>query len=1277
MRGTFAFALALASAPCLVAGPVISEFMASNVATLADEDGDFSDWVELHNPDDAAVDLTGWHLTDNAAQPLKWTLPAVTLPAGGHLLVFASGKSRAVTGAELHTNFSLKAEGEYLALTDPAGTVVHDYAPTFPPQREDRSYGTASGGGGTGWFLVPTPGAANGAETVAGFAEKVHFGAQRGFFSSPFQLTLISDTPEAEIRWTADGSTPTAAHGAVYAGPITIEQTTVLRAVAVRPGWAPSTVSTRSFFFLDDIVTQSANGAPPPGWPTSPVNSQRLDYGMDPDVVQSQPSAVKAALLAIPTLSLVTDVPNLFDATTGLYVNPDERGSSWERPVSAELMNHFAGGFQIDAGLRLRGGFSRDADNPKHSLRLHFRRSYGQGTLDYRLFTDDGPEKADGIDLATAQDYSWSYTNSDENTLLRDPWLRDSMRDIGAAHTRSFFVHVYLNGQYWGLYYTEERPEAGFGEIHFGGDKDDYDCIKSTGLSGGLQIEVTDGTMDAWQDLWQQARAHATDPTNTRYFKMQGLAPDGVTRTTDPVLLDPDALIDYLLTIYVSGCFDAPVTFVTENRNPNNFFMLRNRNGTEGWRYFVHDGEQSLIGPGEDRTGPFITGNQNFIQYSNPQFLHQDLIGNAEYRLRWADRVQKHLRGNGLFTREQCQSRLDRRAAELAPAILAESARWGDAQRPQPYGVADWESARDGARGFFDSRIPIVLAQLREDGLFPDVEGPEVSPAGGSVASGANFTLSTTAGQIHYTLDGSDPRLPGGAVAPTAVAYAGGVIQQIPLVPQGTTWRYLDDGSNPPEEWKSGAFDDSAWKTGQAEFGYGDGDEVTVVEDNPTPGFSFGATDRWLAHHFRRTFHVDDPADFIGATLRVRFDDGVAVYLNGEEIFRENMPPGDLNWVTPATSAKVGDQETTFSTLEIPASMLHAGDNLIAAEVHQASTASNDMSFDLSLVARELEVGPAVALTGPAIVRVKTRSVAAGEWSPLQEATFVVDADAASAGNLLVSEIHFSPAGSREEGFIELMNVGPRAVDLRGVRIDGDVRFVFPEDTPLLLPGQRLVLVENAEAFATQHATAVAGTYTGKLSATDGSLTLLTPALGLIETASFDSTGAWPLQTVTEGYSLVRVRPLDRPHGGLSSSWRLSTEPGGNPGTGDDTTFAEWKAENGIASDADDADGDGLAALAEYALNGDPTVPAADDWPTVTPPATEGAAWTLSAVLRAGADDLLILPQLSSDLGQWDTAPGSAPVTEPLGNGRVRQTWSLSPPGGAKAFWRLHVSLRE
>ena len=141
--------------------PFISEFLADNKASLADEDGEFSDWVEVHNPSVNPVSLNGWTLTDNRGNLTKWQFPDVTIPANGYRVVFASNKNRTNPAGTLHTNFKLDAAGEYLALVRPDRTIANEFQPTYPAQRTDVSYGLLSEtqfvhDGSLGDFLVPT-----------------------------------------------------------------------------------------------------------------------------------------------------------------------------------------------------------------------------------------------------------------------------------------------------------------------------------------------------------------------------------------------------------------------------------------------------------------------------------------------------------------------------------------------------------------------------------------------------------------------------------------------------------------------------------------------------------------------------------------------------------------------------------------------------------------------------------------------------------------------------------------------------------------------------------------------------------------------------------------------------------------------------------------------------------------------------------------------------------------------------------------------------------------
>ena len=246
-------------------------------------------------------------------------------------------------------------------------------------------------GGADTWSALsfPTPGLQN-LRIYQGFVEKPQFSVPHGFYSSEIQVSdHVPDAGGDDLlhhRWLDPYLAAPLESGTtaiLYTGPIRINKTTCLRATAIKPGWYPSPTETSTYLFVADVITQSPTGAKPgPAWPASGVNGQIIDYGMDPDVVNDPryKNLMDDALLAIPSISLVTDLANLFDPQTGIYVNARSQGQAWERPVSAELINpDGTEGFQIDAGLRIRGGYSRSGGNPKHAFRLFFGPDYGAG----------------------------------------------------------------------------------------------------------------------------------------------------------------------------------------------------------------------------------------------------------------------------------------------------------------------------------------------------------------------------------------------------------------------------------------------------------------------------------------------------------------------------------------------------------------------------------------------------------------------------------------------------------------------------------------------------------------------------------------------------------------------------------------------------------------------------------------------------------------------------------------------------------------------------------
>jgi hypothetical protein len=798
---------------------VINELMASNNTTIQDPQGQYDDWIEIHNYGLDAIDIGGMYLTDNLSTPTKWQIPGsnsafTTIPAGGYLLIWADNDT---ADSGLHANFKLDAAGEEIGLFDSDGETLIDSV-TFGEQAGDISYGRHPDAGDY-WqsFGLPSPAAQN-VGIYEGFVSDIEFSHERGFYDESFYLTLATETEDAIIYYSLDGTEPyhTTARGSssgtAYTGPISISRTTCLKAIATKTGWMPTNIKTHTYIFVEDVIRQSPTGqAPGPGWPTGSVNSQVINYGMDPDIVNDSRyrNLMDDALLAIPSISLVTDLENLFDSSKGIYVNARNDGLNWERRTSVELINpDGTPGFGLDAGLRIRGAYSRTGSNPKHAFRLIFRNEYGAGKLRYPLFGDEGVDEFDKIDLRTSQNFSWAFEGDSRNTMIRDVFSRDVQRDMGQPYTRSRYYHLYINGHYWGIYQTQERADADYAESYLGGDQEEYDVIKNDS-SGSRALHATDGNIDAYRRLYNAAVAGFS--SNEAYLAVQGLRPDGTPDPTGEKLLDPENLMDYMICTYYTGDPDAPVSCWAHFSN--NVFAIYNRVSPKGFTWFRHDAEHSLganlggtRGLNEDR---LLTDSRDRSigerwEHFNPAWLHIRLTANQEYLMQFADRVNMYFSNYSLLTTSPNIQRWMARADQIDLAIIAESARWGDAKRSTPRTKEDWEGQNNYmVNTFFPARTQIVINQMRSVNMFPNTALVSFNQHGGEIIPGFELFMSQnngTPGTIYYTLDGSDPR---SSDTPQ---------QATVLVSEDADKRAIVPIGPISDDWNGGeAFDDSAW----------------------------------------------------------------------------------------------------------------------------------------------------------------------------------------------------------------------------------------------------------------------------------------------------------------------------------------------------------------------------------------------------------------------------------------------------------------------------------
>lgn len=925
---------------------VINEVLATNGASLTDEDGEYSDWIELYNRSDTAINLAGWALTDDPNDPQKWSFPDVTLNSHDYLVVFASGKDRRATqpGTALHTNFKLDRAGDFLALYNVLeDRVVDGLTPKFPEQFKDIAYGRYGAELVYGYLARPTPGGPND-ETAfwAGAVSPVQFSVERGFFEQPFEVSLTSATLGATIRYTADGSEPTELNGLTYKQPISVSATTLLRAAAFKPTFLPAESVTQSYIFLADVLNQPAA---PAGFPVNwgahlSTNSaghaailpMPADYEMDRTVINNPEytTSFKDDLMSLPTLSLVMPGQSFAD----FHTRVPGATLDLERPASVEFIfpNGDQTNFQANAGIELQGEMEPAAADPKHSFRLLFKREFGPTKLEFPVFAESPVDDFDTLVLQAG-------ALSDSTTFSRDVWLHNSQIAMSGLGSNGTFVHLYLNGLYWGLYEIVERPSASFMASYLGGEKEDWFVTNQAGPLDNPAL-ANDRLNYLFTILKFAGQFNPAD---------KNLAS---TYTEVASFFDPDEFSDFMILNWYTQLLGWP---------ENHWHAAVNRQDLAGRGKFLiwtePDGSQPAgISLNSGETSP--------TDLINPLF--QTLLENPDMRMRLADRLYKHLTPGGALSDAAVQARWQAVNQTISPAIVAESARWGDANPASLFTPATWQAANDTVLAQLKDQDAEFLAWARETGYYPAIDPPLFSQPGGVVESGFSLSMAlppaSAGGTIYYTTDGSDPRLPvTGEVGPTALAYTGPIALTANTVVKARVW-----------------------------------------------------------------------------------------------------------------------QDASEST-----------------------------------------------------------------WSALHEAPFNV---IQQGQRLRITEIMYNPTEGDDFEFIELKNMGNSQIDLANVSIDEGIYYSFPPDASPLMPGQIMVLVSNASAFAEHYpGVPVGGVYDGHLS-NKGEKILMTDAAGepLVE-LTYDDAYGWPVSADSRGDSLVLVQPDGDPNN--PQNWRASTYVSGSPGS--------------------------------------------------------------------------------------------------------------------------------
>lgn len=693
---------------------VINELLTSNVNSITDEDNSHEDWLEFYNNGATPIGLLGYGLTDDTAQPFKWTFPQVTLNPGQYLIVWASDKNRRVPGSPLHANFKISSVGETITLTSPSGTTLE----TVPPVnlQNDVSYGRFPNATGSFTFFFPaTPNAANTSTTYTEALSPPLFSQNSGFYTVGFDLSISSLDSGTTIIYTLDGSepdennlsgttynyktqypeSPGQAFGAFYqysfssnsySGPIPIADRsslpnkisnisttwdfippyipngpifkgTVVKAKVLKPGALTSKTVTKTYF----ISLQGANRF------TLPVVSVSFDENDFYDYTDG----ISVAGIDFDTWR--TAHPN--DEVNENLGNFNRSGDQYERVAN---LNYFVSGQEVlnqKVGVRIHGDYSRQY--PSKSLRIYARSSYGADKLDFPLFSDQPYPAYERVVIKNAGGDFY-------NTMFRDALCNELVKDLRMETEASQQVVAFMNGEYWGLLALRERYDNNYFKLVY--NIDAVDLLENEGA-------VKEGD--------------ATDYNNLiSYFQNNSLIPDANYAYVQ-TRMDTDNFIDYFVSnIYLEND-DWPTNNIVYWRKKTAAYVPNAAYGHDGrWRWAFHD-VTSTFGDYQFNTLEYASTSNTAIN-SHPwsTLLLRKLLENNTFKISFINRFADLMNTNFLANRINAQ--IDSMAAEIAPEMNDQYFRWKG-----PVDDGDWQYHLNKEKTFANQRASYQRTQLR------------------------------------------------------------------------------------------------------------------------------------------------------------------------------------------------------------------------------------------------------------------------------------------------------------------------------------------------------------------------------------------------------------------------------------------------------------------------------------------------------------------------------------------------------------------------------------
>jgi hypothetical protein len=631
---------------------------------------------------------------------------------------------------------------------------------------------------------------------------------------------------------------------------------------------------------------------------------------------------------SLPVISLSTTPANLWDDQIGIYVTgtngitgycsdiPRNYNQDWERPASIEYFDPSGKReFAVDAGIKIYGACSRGFD--MKSLAIYCRNEYGYDEIRYPIFREKPAIKSykDIVLRNSGNDFP--------STMMRDAVMQAIVKGRLDVDAMAYQPSVlFINGTYWGIHNIREKINEHYVESNYDIPSDKVDLLENYNT-------VLNGTSSHYLQMMSYLSNHSlVGQADYNYVASR---------------MDVDEYINYLIT----------EMFYANTDWPGNNVKYWRPQATDGrWRWILYDLDFGLGLYGTDPSFNMFTftTETNGPGWPNPPwstYLFRRLLENQSFRDKFVQQYSLHL--NITFQPWRTGYIIDSLETGIEPEFQRHIDKWG-----QPSSMANWYSNVSFMKDWASRRVPYEWQYMQSYfglGAPVDVILAPADPAKGLVSMNAKQV--DEQGGIYEMLINSKLLLdalpsPGYQLSKWKIDLINS--QNMTLLSRNSMWKYYDQAAYPGDSWKDKTFNDNSWATGQGELGYGDGGETTVISYGPN------ASDKYITAYFRIWVNITDPSLFTKFSLGLLRDDGAIIYVNGTEVLRVLMPDGPVTMQTLATTTVGGTDETSYFTYNIPGNVFTPGANLIAVEVHQASSTSSDLSFDLALYGTSFQV---------------------------------------------------------------------------------------------------------------------------------------------------------------------------------------------------------------------------------------------------------------------------------------------------------------------------------